>query len=414
MGRKDAKKRQKDLKRRLQQGSVSAADVRRSREELAAALGDPQQFTKYLQVFGQLALLWDSLYTCRFPGDPFVQAVLAAEVAGEEGPERALAFRRAVIPGLVSTELLDTCQAAIQQTMEQVEEKDALLALTAAGALLTSCREEAARHDHPFWDILFEVSLSEAILSGHFLIQLVLAEHPVDEAEAGRAFTKALAQGDLSRELFELGLEDPAPAKLAAVYAQAVREPGTLYHLQFDAVLHLANAHVDLAAAVGRRIAASGVPPELRAEVLAAYEQAYLGDVTENLAKELAGWFRGRLETLRDEPDRLQADLPSGIERERDRCLATYLALQAIPPAQNAMLRAVHVQSLERARTQAPELEQGFVFKLWSQPTDRFTLEEYERFLLERREPNRSRRVRDYRAALETKPEEPAKEEGQS
>jgi len=393
---KGAKKRQQDLKRRLQQGGTQdPASLRRSREELAAELGDPARFAHCLTVFCQLALLMPDLHPCRYPAEPFVKAVLEVESPSDGDPAtRILGLRRAIIPTFVDDDLLGTCQAAIQAAMERVQDRDLLLGLTAAGALSSSCQQDP-RDDHPFWELLFEISLTEALLSGHFLIELVLSQLASGADDLSPVFARSLSQGDSSRVLGELGLAGETPAQLAACCARVIEERDP-YHLQFDAVLRLAQVHVRLAETVGREIAQTGLTPELKERVLASYEEAYAGDMTDSLVEEVLAWLRGRLEVLRDDPDMLKGSLPHGVDEERRRGLGTYLALRAIPRERNPLLRAIHVQSLVRSRTQASELETEFLGKLWSQPTEIFALEEYEKFLLEKGEVNRSRRVRTY------------------
>ncbi len=398
----DQERRQRDLRRRLSPGSSDARQ--RARAAVAQALSDPERLNHYLRLFGQLALLLEPLEPCRVEPDALVEALQVAALQAADLPElaeeeRPVALRRAVAARIASVERLDRCAAAIEAAQRQTNEQDALLALTAGAILLTSCREAGAGPDHPFWDVLFEVSLSEAVLSGHVLTHLVTESLEVDPAATAKAFARALAQEELSRELGALGLDDPAPARLAQVHAELVRSEHP-YHLQLDALLHLARAHVRSAGALLAKVAREGLSPPVREWTREVYEEAYTRDVGEGLGQELRRWFAARLEALRDDPEALAPRLPHPVEVERERCLAASLGLAALPREADPLLRAFHVQSLERVRRQAPELEAGFVTKLWNEPEDRFTLEQYERFLLDKREVNRSRRVRDYLATV--------------
>lgn len=393
--------RQSEALRRLQQGSGRKANqLREAREAMAQELADPARFAAYLRTFSQLCLVIEELRAVRFPALALVDALLEAEVDPElAGLERVRALRQAVVPSFASPDLAQACSKAIQLALGSVEDRDALFGLTAGGALNTNCLEEQARADHPFWEIVFEVTLTEALLSGLFLIRFVMRELDPRAAGAGPAFAKALAAGEHARELEKLGVSADAGA-LSKAYVDALGREDP-YHLQMDAVLHLAHAHVRLAGAGGQRMAAEGWTPALAEEFRAAYEQAYARDMDEGLAKELGRWCRDRLELLRDEPQQLERAAPQGVEDEQLRCAATWLALQVIPHPQDALLRSVHLQSLVRARLSAGELEAGFVAKVWSSPDNLFALEEYERFLLQRQEPNRSRRVGRFRQWVE-------------
>lgn len=393
--------RQSEVLRRLQQGSGrKATQLREAREAMAQELADPARFAAYLRTFSQLCLVLEELRPVRFPALALVDALLEAEVdPGLAGLERVRSLRQAVVPAFAGPEVGQACSQAIQLALGNVDDRDALFGLTAGGALNTNCLEEQARADHPFWEIVFEVTLTEALLSGLFLIRFVMRELDPRTAETGPAFAKALAAGEHARELEKLGVSADASA-LSAAYVEALEREDP-YHLQMDAVLHLAHAHVRLAGAGGQRMAAEGWSPALAGDFRAAYEQAYAADVDEGLAKELGRWCRSRLEALRDEPEQLERVTQRGVEDEQLRCAATWLALQVIPREKDALLRSIHLQSLVRARLAAGELEAGFVAKVWSSPDDLFALEEYERFLLQRQEPNRSRRVGRFRKWVE-------------
>lgn len=418
MGRNKGKKRSQDAMQRFQQGSAKkAAEVQRAREEMAQTLEDPARFSQALAVFGQLALLLPELRECRLPMADFVVALLEAARASElpPGPERLAALRAQVIPQLASSQLLALCQHGVQAAIMRVEDSEALLGLTAGGALSSSCAESfeddsEAGNAHPFWEVLFQVTLTDAVLSGALLTFLALESVPQDLDAVREAFARALAQGDQAKALDELAVGHLSPQDLADAYRDALQEP---YHLQLDAILHLAYTHVEVASGLGRRIANEGVPAELLDEVVAAWRGAFQRDVDASLTGELKTWLKRRLETLRDDPESIsEVYATRGLEAERSRAAASLLALNVLDPAEDGLLQAVHVQSLQRSRIAAHESEQSFVERLWGQPSDGFALEEFERFLLARNEATRSRRVHRFRNWLrENQPQAPEGEQ---
>jgi hypothetical protein len=403
VGRSKGKKRSQDAMQRYQQGSAKkAAEAQRARAEMAQALEDPARFSQALAVFGQLALLLPELRECRLPMADFVVTLLEAAKASElpPGQERLAALRAEVIPKLASGQLLALCQHGVQAAIMRVDDPEALLGLTAGGALSASCAESLADDSeastgHPFWEVLFQVTLTDAVLSGALLTFLALESVPQDLDAVREAFARALAQGDQAKALDELAVGHLGPQELADAYRDSLSEP---YHLQLDAILHLAHTHVEVASGLGRRIANEGVPVELLDEVVASWRGAFERDVDTSLTGELKTWCKRRLETLRDDPDSLKEVFASrGLEAERSRAAASLLALNALEPSQDGLLQAVHIQSLQRSRIAAHESEQSFVERLWGQPTDTFALEEFERFLLARKEATRSRRVHRFR-----------------
>jgi len=391
------KKRQKDLQRRLGQRKAEEAG-RAIQQQALQALQDPEQFAAFLRRFAQLALLLPPLQAVRYPGGAFVKTMLALEVPEDQAElERARFVRREVAQALAEPQLLTGYLQAIDAAFGQVKEQQDMVALMAGRALISSCVEEPSP-EHAFWNLLVDLSLSEALLSGHFLIRLVLNGLEPDRTAVAAAFARALAKEDLARELDELGADELDASRLAEAYAGVVSQDEP-YHLQFDAVLHLAALHVGLTEGVGNDLTRVGPTAALKQAFLDAYEGAYRADVGQGIVDELAGWFRRRLEVLRDDPARIpgiEADDAAAVARERERCLVIYLALRSLPPEENDFLRATHVSSLLLARVQVSELEAPFVSELWSNPTDTFALEEYERFLLERGEHNRARRVRAF------------------
>ncbi|RMG07465.1 MAG: hypothetical protein D6731_23740 [Planctomycetota bacterium] len=390
------KKHQRELQRRL-----GTRDARRVREEMIAELSDPARYAQHLAAFGRLALTLPALRPCRFPPEAFVDALLdLAPPADAADPVGAL--RAALLPRFADLELAQRCRGAIREALRASEEPGETLSLTAAGALATSCVEAGAPSDHALWQVLLEVTLTEVILSSYLLQRAVLRSLAVDVPAVGRAFARALAQGEAGAELAALGLELPGPERLAERYAELVHDPG-LVALQFDAVLHLAHAHVELAEAVGASLRDGGFTEAAREALIAGYEEAYAADLTPELAEKITGWLRGNLEMLRDHPERASEALPRPVDEERERLGVCLLALRVFPPRENHLLRAIHVQSLARARLGAPTDEAPFVSRLWSEPDDAFAIEDYERFLRDRGERDRSLRVRRYRRALKAR-----------
>jgi hypothetical protein len=300
-----------------------------------------------------------------------------------------------MLPRFAGAETLPAMLAVLESAQEEAQNAGQLLAIMAARALASSSAQNPQLAEHPFWNLIFDLSISEAVLSGHFLIRFVLGRLQPDAAEVGAAFAKGLAGAELSRELDELGLDETDPGALTERYLALVHE-GDPYHIQFDSVLHLAGLHVGLAETVGRVLTRYGASARAKRLVGELYERAYRDDVSQVLADELKIWFGKHLRALQDPATLSQELTTEQLDHERKRALTAYLALSLLPPEQNDFLRSIHVQSLVRARTLSGELEAPFVEKLWSQPTDTFGLEEYERFLRERGDGNRAKRVRAY------------------
>lgn len=391
-------RRQEEVRRRLAPGASGDAR-RRAREALAAELQDPERLVHHLRVFSQLAVVADALAPCRLPTAAFLDALLAPQPEGTAPDAFMAAVRQAVLERCAGPAVLDACAGAIEAAQGETQDSDALLALTAGGVLLASCRQAEAGAAHPFWDVLFEVSLTDAILSGGLLVRLAQDTIEADPAALAKAFTKALAGPDLARRVDALGCDAPDATALAAAYAELLTSDH-LYHLQLDALLHLARAHVRLAEEAGKAIAREGFSQPIADRFRQAYAEAYANDVDDGLSKELRGWFERRLEALRDAPEELEQQLPHSADDERRRCLAAWLGLACLPLDANPLLQAIHAQSLVRVRQRASELEQPFVARLWSRPTDRFALEQYEQFLRDQRHLPRARRVKRYLEAL--------------
>lgn len=406
MGNKEDK-RKKDLRRRLAPAEQGRAEERRGRSEevmelVRKELGDPARIPIHLQRLGQLAFALPALRELRLP-PPFPAAVLElrppAEIA--DPVERLRAHRAALAARAARADLLPAYERMLEKAMGELERMEDLLGIAAARALLASCRETPEVWTHPFWALLVELSLTEMWMTGVVLVELVLESARTTPEELGPQVARALAQGELSRELLELGVSETDPQALAgSILAQIHADRPELppYELEFDAVLHLVGLHAGLAAHLAERVAKEGLSDPVRAEILTHYEEAYEDDVTPELVGEVLSWVRAHLSRLRDAPETAfggQVD-PARLERERLRAAGLYAGLRLFGPKESKLLRAMHARALHRAPRLASEHERPSVQKLWANPKDLHALEEYEEILRELRQPNRAQRVRVY------------------
>lgn len=390
MSKDKKKKRQKDLHRRLSQ-RPQGPDLMAA----AQVLSQPDRFAAALRLFSERALLTPGLAGFRLPHGPLLEAILEQPAppvgAGDDGARRR-AVRAAIIPRLASPALLHELQAAIQRGKKDVEQEPELMALFAAQALATACREVNGAPDHVFWELPFDITVTDLLLSGELVSEVAARALAVDEAKVAAAFARALAQGETSRELDELGVHERDPARLAARWAEAAREREP-YHLQLDAVLHLLWVQQQ-EVLHGDEVLRVGLTAARREQMVRAVEAAYVEDMTEQVRDDLARWSRGRLLQLRDEPPQIAKD---AVEHERLRCAALHLGLRTLPAEEDALLRAIHARSLLLSRRRAASIEVPFVHEVSAKPDDLFAIDEYERFLTERGDVQRARRVRRYR-----------------
>lgn len=393
MSKDKKKKHQKELERRLRQRPQQSAP-----NVIAAAqlLSDPDRFAAALRHFSELSLLTPGLAGFRLPRGPLLTAFVET-LAPEAGTiaERRRAVRAALLPRLATPELLEELQAAIQRAKKDVKDEAHLMALFAAQALATSCSEEGGAPGHVFWELPFDISVTDLLLSGDLMVEVMLRALTPSEEEVARTFARALVQGDVSRDLDAMGVKEHDPSKLAARYVAAVRDREP-YHLQLDAVLHLLWAQQDQITKTDD-VMRIGMTEERRAAMVEAGERAYREDITDQVKDDLLRWSRGRLEQLRDSPADVAEVAKDAIEHERLRAAALHLALRTIPREQDALLRSIHAQSLIFARRRASSLEVPFVHEISARPDDLFTLDQFEAFLTERGDVQRARRVRRYR-----------------
>lgn len=395
MSKDKKKKRQKELERRLKQRVQPTGPA----PDLIAAvqvLSDPERFAAALRLFSERALLTPGLAGFRLPHGPLLEALLDSPAPprgeGADDTARRRAVRAAIMPRLASGPLLDELQAAIQRAKKDVENEAELMSLFAAQALATSCREAGGAADHVFWELPFDITVTDLLLSGELLVEVALRALAPDRDQVAATFARALVQGDLARELDALGVHEHDPGKLADRYVEIVKERDS-YHLQLDAVLHLLWAQQQEVVR-SDEVLRVGLTEARRTEMLRAVDAAYQEDMSDQVREDLARWTRTRLEQLRDEPPSVAKD---AVEHERVRCGVVHLALRALPREQDALLRAIHARSLLLARRRAPSIEVPFVHEVSARPDDLFAIDEYERFLTERGDVQRARRVRRYR-----------------
>jgi hypothetical protein len=389
--RKKGKKkpqRQKDLERRLRPGG-QVPDLMMA----AQVLSQPDKFAEALRLFSERALLTPGLAGFRLPRQPLLEAFLVTPPpeAGDDA-ERRRAVRAAILPRLATPDQLQALQAAIQRAKKDVQHEAELMSLFAAQALATACEEEGGRPGHVFWELAFDITVTDLTLSGELLVGVVLGALKPPAEEVAATFARVLTQVDVSRELDALGVHERDPRALAERYVAQVHDQEP-YHLQFDAVLHLLWHQQELVTGAPD-VLRVGLSEARRADIVERAEAAYLEDITDVVREDLLRWTRARLEQLRDEPPAIAR---SAVEHERLRAGVTHLGLRAFPREHDALLRAIHAQSLLHARRRAPAIEVPFVHEVSARPDDLFAIDEYERFLTERGEIPRARRVRRYR-----------------
>lgn len=400
---KDKKKAQQQVKHRLRERSEERRATQDSiAQGIAETLADPERFAQALRDFSTVSLISPALARFRLaPREELVQAILAHRPpAGADEQTARKALRTAIIPRFATPALLKDLMGQLRKAQTDCEDEGQLLGVLAAQTLAGSCHDMGGAADHIFWELPFDLQLTEAVLAGDLFVGAVLSRL-APPADLGARTAKALAQGELSRELDTLGLRTHDAAAFVASYTDAVKDPEG-YHLQLDGVLFLLQAQQALALApAGRAILRQGLDDaalaDLEARGLAAYEQ----DVSESLSGELLRWARERLSKLRDAPPK---DVPAdALEAERLRAATLLVGLRILPRAEDALLRAIHARGLLLGRRLAPELEVPFVQRISAQPEDGFALDDYERLLTESGELPRARRVRRYRDALKAR-----------
>ena len=395
---KGGRRRKQEAKRRFggAQGAPDPAQTAAKRDAITRALMNPALFAQATSAFGMIAVTHPLLVKVRYPTEPFLSLYLAAQ----EGPEEPVGARKeaamkAATQELASPALAKQCMEAIESCIGKVEEK-LLVPLVAANLLAGDCVRDP-RKDHPFWELLFQVSITESLVNGALWTALRIGSLKPEREAITLAFGQAL-NGEAGAKLDTLGVSEVEPAKLVESYLELL-ELEHSYHLQFDGTLHLSLAHQRVAMGAGKQIAAAGLTEALRARLLKSFEDAYERDIEGSIVDELGNWFHGRLEQLRDSPHEGGPCL-GGVEGERARCSAVWLSLRALKPEENPLLRLIHTQSLVLGRTQTSKEEQPFAAAVWGNPRDAYALEQYERFLREGGDSKRARRLGAFRTWL--------------
>src|SRR5688500_6691703 len=124
------------------------------------------------------------------------------------------------------------------------------------------------------------------------MVEVAVRHLKPDVGAAASAFARALAQGELSRELDAMGVPEHDPSKLAARWAEAVRDRHP-YHLQLDAVLHLLWAHQQRIADAEDILRVGGSAAR-REDIARRVDEAYALDITQQVRDDLIKWSRGR------------------------------------------------------------------------------------------------------------------------
>lgn len=220
MSKDKKKKRQKELERRLKQRPQPTGPA----PDLIAAvqvLSDPTRFAAALRLFSERALLTPGLAGFRMPHAPLLDALLdepapPKETAdGSDDAARRRAVRQALIPRLASPALLDELQAAIQRAKRDAENEAELMSLFAAQALATSCREAGGGADHVFWELPFDITVTDLLLSGELVTEVALRALEPDRELVAATFARALASDPRSDTRSEPGSGAPAAAGAA-------------------------------------------------------------------------------------------------------------------------------------------------------------------------------------------------------
>jgi hypothetical protein len=142
----------------------------------------------------------------------------------------------------------------------------------------------------------------------------------------------------------------------------------------------------------------------VREQALAVFAEAYANDMTKPLSDDLANEIVRRLKALeKGEKDAKEGARPLGTDKPEDEkrvALTALASLRAIASDKNVFLKGTYLGSFDVYKNVAPVEEVPFIRRVWAEPTDRWALEEYEKYLLERRHSHRAGRVRRYLAEV--------------
>jgi hypothetical protein len=426
------RRREKELKRRRKQGGergpamgspqASPATSTVNREILARELGDPQRLVLHLKRLSELLTAVDHLRAARIPHARLLPALLALdadEIAALPEEKRGPFLREKLIPELATEHTAKLARQAIDQTLSLARDDRDRVALFAGRMFLDAwLRTKQDAHKNPAWEAIFAISLLDTLFEGHVLARLARDAWGVNaaetEAHAAKSLAKALSRAEVSKELEGLGLDRPDPQALAKEYVRLADETEKTYLLGFDSLLYLVRANAAFAVAHVKTVLAQGLTREVRAAAVAAFEDAFKNDMTKPLVDDFTNEVVRRIHALAAKPAEGEtsakakpaADAP---EAERKVALTALASIRAIPIEHNLFLKNTYVGSFDIYKGSAPTEEVPFIRRIWAEPTDRWALEEYEKFLLERRHSHRAGRVRRFLAevrkeALEKEP----------
>jgi hypothetical protein len=420
------RRREKELKRKQKRAREAApasesrgAQAQANRELVARELGEPARLLVHLRRLSELLTLKEELAPARFSPEKLVPALLGLApdaVASLPEAERGAKLRQLVVPGLADEALARHARAGFDAALKHVKTQEDQLALFAGRTFLDAwLRTRAAPNENPAWDAVFGISVLDALFEGHILAATVRESWTVDEPRAAKSFAKALARPEVASELGSLGLEERDPHALARRYAELARTRGKAYLLGFDALLHLLRANRDLAGRQVKSVLTEGAHAAFRAATREAFETSYRDDVTAGLATDFAGEVARRLKALEKSAPDVSGPRPRGAastDEERAVALIVLASLRSLPVEENAVLRNTYLSSYEVYKNVAPVEEVPFIRRVWGDPTDRWALEEYEKFLIERRQSHRAGRVHRFLAEIRAEAKE--KEEPQA
>jgi len=377
-----------------------------AKDIITRELGTPERLLVHLQRLSQLLAMVETLQPARLPVSRLVPELLAIppeEIAALPEAQRPQKIRERILGKLADPSTARAASIAFDATLSQAREQADRFALLAGKTFIDSWRRTGDKaHLNPAWEAIFGISLLDAIFEGHLLAQIVRDSWKVDEAGAGRAFAKALAKTEVASELEQLGLDERDPQALAKRYAAQARDEGTTFLLGFDAVLHLVRANANFASANVKVLLANGATAEMRTAALEAFDRSYKDDITKRLTDDLANEISRQLQALAkgEAPAPPKAKDEGSPDEAKRASLVALTTLRALPAEENALLRNTYLGSFEIYKTVAPQEELPFIRRVWAEPEDRWALEEYRRFLLERRNAHRADRVRRYLAEI--------------
>jgi hypothetical protein len=343
----------------------------------------------HLKRLSELLAGVDRLRAARIPSAKLVPALLAldpTEIASLPEEQRSGAVREKLFPSLVTETLGKQARQALEEVLGRAQDQADRVALIAGRMFLDLwLSEKKAPHMNPAWEAIFGMSVLDAFFEGHILSGLVRGSFSIDEGQVAKSFASAFSRSEVTNELEKLGLEKPEAPELAREYARIARETTRTYLLGFDSLLHLVRGNHELAAKNIRPILTNGLTTSLRDEVLSLFEESFKNDMTTPLVGDLTDEIVRRLEAFKSDT--------APKDDEKRVALTALVSLRALPDDQNLVLRSIYLGSFDIYKTVAPMEEMPFIRRIWAGPTDRWALEEYERFLLERRHKHRAARV---------------------